>query len=80
MRTMFFTRLRDNVSFIKFDGKEYEVSAGANLDHTNCRQFITVELWPKFCMEDIDDLITVNTFKAYRTDIVKKLKDWDKRY
>lgn len=45
---MFFERLKENLQTITFDGVQYPVSAAANLDHWNCRNYICLNIWPKF--------------------------------
>ena len=79
MRTMFFERLGDNQAFVTFNGVQYPVSAGANLDHWNCRLYLTATIWPKLDREQLEDLNAI-TYKVYKADVVKILKEWDKRY
>ena len=76
---MFFERLSENQQHIVFDGVQYPVSAGENLDHWNCRCYLVLNLWAKLDREALDDMNASN-YKAYKTDVVKMMKEWDKRY
>ena len=79
IRTMFFERLQENLQELTFDGVKYPVSAAANLDHWNCRNFLVLSIWEKFSSDAINEL-NANNYKAFKTDCVKMMKDWDKRY
>lgn len=80
IRTMFFEKLRENQPTIKFDGQEYPVSNPSNVDIWNCRQHLAQEIWPKFDVNDIDDLCQATNFKVYKTEVQKVLKKWDNFY
>lgn len=80
VRTMFYERLRENQLELTFDGIKYFVSASSNLDHWNCRMFMTTEMWPKIEAGDMPDLIAAHNYAAYKKDFVKMMKDWDKKY
>lgn len=80
VRTMFYERLRENQLEITFDGIKYPVSSAANLDHWNCRMFMTTEMWPKIDRNEMDDLISATTYQNYKKDFVKCVKEWDKKY
>lgn len=79
-RTMFFKKLSDTQPAITFDGKHYPVTSASNLDHFNCRMDLMSNVWPKFQSEDIEDQMNPTNYKAYKTNVAKALKDWDKRY
>ena len=77
---MFFVKLKDTGTHVYFDGKGYIISAASNLDHFNSRMDLMSKVWPKFQSDDIEDAMTPQNYKAYKTDVSKILKDWDKKY
>lgn len=81
-RTMFFVKLQETTGTgaVSFDGKQYPVTSASNLDHFNCRMDLMTNVWPKFQADDIEDQMTPTNYKAYKTEVAKKLKDWDKKY
>jgi len=76
---MFFERLSDNKDYLVFDGVHHTVSAGENLDHWNCRCYLVLSVWAKLDREALEDMNASN-YKAYKTDLSKMMKEWDKRY
>lgn len=77
---MFFKKLSQTASHLTFSGKQYPVTAASDLDHFNCRMALMTDIWPKFQSDDIEDQMTPQNYKAYKTEVAKKLKDWDKKY
>ena len=77
---MFFPKLQNTGTAVTFDGKQYPISAASDLDHFNCRMDLFMNIWPKFSSEDIEDQMTPANYKAYKTEVSKRLKDWDKKY
>ena len=79
---MFFRKLQENTgtATVVFDGKHYPVTAASNLDHFNCRMDLMTNVWPRFAADEIEDQMTPAQYKTYKTEVAKKLKDWDKKY
>jgi hypothetical protein len=41
---------------------------------------MTQRLWPNLNAEDIDEKLSHDNYKGYRTEMIKILKDWEKKY
>jgi hypothetical protein len=59
---MFYERLKDNALEIVFDGVKYPVTSASNLDHWNCRSFLMQEMYPKIERNEMDDMISAQTY------------------
>jgi hypothetical protein len=82
VRTMFFKRADQKLAspHITFDRKTYAVTNAEDLHPFNCRQDMVGRLWPKLNAEDIDQQLDQENYKGYRTEMVRILKDWEKKY
>jgi len=75
MRTMYF----EKKEFVIIDGIRYDISNAVQVDMFNCKSAI-VEVWNYLQADNIDMARDFNNFGAWKKDLVKLLKEWDKCY
>jgi hypothetical protein len=65
---------------VEFNGIKHHVTNDHDNHHKICRQDMVEKLWPKLNAEDIDQQLDQENYKGYRTEMVKILKDFEKKY
>ena len=75
VRTMFFEKCES----LNIDGKVYDISNGAMVDMWNCKE-ACVGIYNMLESGTMDMECTFETYTAWKKDLLKACKEWDKLY
>jgi len=75
VRTMFFEKCER----LNIDGKVYDISNGAMVDMWNCKE-ACVGIYNMLDSGTMDMECTFETYTAWKKDLLKACKEWDKLY
>ncbi len=64
---------------LDIDGVRYTITAASDKDMWNCKERI-VEIYDYVDPDAMNMDLDMNTFTAWKKELVKKLKEWDKSY
>lgn len=65
---------------VKIDGKTYDLSNAAQIDHFTCKMHLWQNIWTPLEDGGVFNDLDSNNYVAWRKEFVKSLKEFDKLY